>query len=193
MMKLQAFRCPECNASLKLEDTRKFCFCEYCGCKILIDDEKSENTTTTNINISKSITNTTHIIDEAKITKEILADKRDKRKTLSDYFGLIIYFALMLSILLGLALYSGITKSIAKSDGKIQAGSYSDLIGEDYRTVEAHFESAGFTNIELIELKDSGIAVWKKGQVSKISIGGVTDFDSTDWFDPDTKVVISYH
>lgn len=67
------------------------------------------------------------------------------------------------------------------------------MIGEDYKVVVAHFEAAGFTNIELIDLDDSGIAFWKSEKVEMISIGGNTDFETTDWFSPDTKVVISYH
>lgn len=82
---------------------------------------------------------------------------------------------------------------IAMAEGRIQAGYCSDLIGKDYKTVEAHFKAAGFTNIELIDLKDSGLAVWDNEKVESISIGGNSDFDETDWFEPDTKVVISYH
>ena len=67
------------------------------------------------------------------------------------------------------------------------------MIGEDYKVVVAHFEAAGFTNIELIDLDVSGTAFWKSEKVEMISIGGNTDFETTDWFSPDTKVVISYH
>ena len=81
----------------------------------------------------------------------------------------------------------------AISEGKINAGDYRDLIGQDYKTVKAHFEAAGFTNIELIDLDDAGLALWKNEKVEIISIGGDTSFDSTDFFEPDTKVVISYH
>lgn len=77
--------------------------------------------------------------------------------------------------------------------GKISAGSSSELIGEDYRTVEAHFEAAGFSNIEVIDLDDYGIAFWKDDKVSSISVGDKTSFSSSDKFDPGTKVVISHH
>ena len=67
------------------------------------------------------------------------------------------------------------------------------MVGEDYKTVEAHFESAGFTNIELIDLNDSGVTFWNNEKVESISVGGNTRFNSSDYFQPDTKVVISYH
>jgi len=32
--------CPNCGAQLKVEMERGFCFCEYCGTKLMLDDEK---------------------------------------------------------------------------------------------------------------------------------------------------------
>ena len=39
------------------------------------------------------------------------------------------------------------------------------------------------------------VNIWliKDGKVKNISVGGDTSFDSGDWFDPNTTVVISYH
>ena len=44
-----------------------------------------------------------------------------------------------------------------------------------------------------IDLNDSGIAFWTDGEVVTISVGRDTDFESVDWFAPDTKVIISHH
>ena len=98
---------------------------------------------------------------------------------------------LLIPVVIFLGLF--INKSVSQQEGKISAGFYRDLIGKDYETVEAHFESAGFTNIELIDLNDSGVAFWNEGKVEIISVGGDTSFKSTDYFPPETKVVISYH
>lgn len=57
----------------------------------------------------------------------------------------------------------------------------------------AHFKSAGFENIEVIDLKDAGIVFWKNDKVEQISVDGNTSFDSTDYFSKDSKVVISHH
>ena len=86
-----------------------------------------------------------------------------------------------------------IHKSSSIHKGMVNAGSYADLIGKDFETVEAHFEAAGFNNIELIDIGDSGITFWKNGKVDSVSVGGDMSFDSMDWFDPNTKVIISYH
>lgn len=37
-MKVISLKCPECNASLSIEEGRTQCFCQYCGTKILLDD-----------------------------------------------------------------------------------------------------------------------------------------------------------
>lgn len=38
-MKLIAMKCPCCNGELNVDSDREFCFCQYCGTKIMIDDE----------------------------------------------------------------------------------------------------------------------------------------------------------
>ena len=58
---------------------------------------------------------------------------------------------------------------------------------------DAKLDAAGFTNVELIDLDDSEGLFWIDGKIEAISVGSDTLFESTDWFDPDTNVVISYH
>ena len=141
------------------------------------------------IHIIKDISYTTRHIDEANVIRAKSEASKDSR----DFKQLIILLGIMLLIPVAMLLGLTLNKFIAESEGKINAGYYRDLIGEDYESVAAHFEAAGFTNIELIDLEDSGIAFWTNGKVEMISIGGNTDFETTDWFSPDTKVVISYH
>lgn len=38
-IKLISIRCPECGASLDIEEGRKQVFCSYCGAKILVQNE----------------------------------------------------------------------------------------------------------------------------------------------------------
>ena len=186
IMKIKSLKCPECGAHLEIDEGRTSCYCQYCGCKLILDDEKQECTINKNININR----TTRQIDAAKILHEEYEEKKDKRDTA---VGLIYGLGIPLAIILSIVLYFSISGGIAKSQGKIQAGYYKDLIGQDYKTVVAHFEAAGFENIEVIDLNDSGIAFWTDGEVVTISVGGDTDFESVDWFAPDTKVIISHH
>lgn len=188
-MKLKALRCPECGAKLEINNDREFCFCSYCGCKIIIDDEKQETTINKNINITKSITHTQKYVDEAEIVKAKSMDKEDKR----GWIALIICAVLAICIPLGMSAKYDIEEKIAKKEGKVSVGYYQDLEGQDYESVVAHFESAGFDNIELIDLNDSGILFWNEGKVEQVSVAGNNSFDSSDYFSTDAKVVISYH
>ena len=180
-MRIIELTCPNCKGSLemKISDVTKSAYCPYCGQRFLIDDEKKEYT----ININRKIT------DEAAILREVNNDKKDKRDSRQIFIilgVLLIIPVLILSILF-------FNNSINQSQGKINAGYYKDLIGKDYEVVEAHFEAAGFTNIELVDLDDAGLAFWIEGKVDTITVGGNTSFETIDWFDPSTKVVISYH
>lgn len=122
-------------------------------------------------------------------TEEVFKSNRSR----NDFKYAIICLCIMALIPVGIFLGFFINKTVSESQGKISAGYYKDLVEEDYQAVEAHFRAAGFTNIELIDLNDSGLAFWKNEKVALISIGGNTDFESTDYFHPDTPVVISYH
>lgn len=180
-MKLNKLTCPNCNAQLniKLENGKEEIFCPYCGQKFLIDDETKK----VQIDINKKIVN------EAKIIRETNKEKENKR----DF--IILATILLISILILVIIFGSeqVNKIVAEKEGKISAGSYSELIGKDYKSVEAHLEAAGFTNIELIDLHDSGIMFWNNGKVETISIGGSTSFGTTSYFDKDTKIIISYH
>ena len=77
--------------------------------------------------------------------------------------------------------------------GLISAGYSSDWIDKDYHAAVAHFESAGFKNIELVDLDDSGVKFWTNETVASISIEGKSHFNDEDYFSPDSTVYISYH
>ncbi len=48
-MRIVELKCPNCGATIQVDEDRDFCFCSYCGTKSMIDN------------------GTIHIIDEAKI------------------------------------------------------------------------------------------------------------------------------
>lgn len=182
--------CPYCNADVEVDTQgRESVFCNYCGKLMSLLDEKESVNINKNINVNKDIKIHKRTTNDA----DVIRAQTEAKKTKHD---LITFAAIMSAFLLIVALSLGIpaiTKAINRNEGKVTAGYYKDLIGEDYKTVQAHFEAAGFTNIELIDLDDAGLTIWKDGKVKTISIGGDTSFDSDDWFDPDTKVVISHH
>lgn len=192
-MKLHKLTCPNCSGTLDMDIAKgtTSVFCPYCGQQFLLDDEKKEYTINKNININKSIHN--RYTDDAEVIKAINQEKENKRSTWVPLIAIAILMIMSISCFLIPGLIERLTEQAAIDNGKISAGYYKDLLDEDYKTVEAHFIAAGFTNIELIDLNDSGLAFWTDGKVKTISVGGDTSFDSYDYFYPDTKVVISYH
>ena len=59
-MKIKSLKCPECGANLEIEEGRSFCFCQYCGCKIMLDEEKHEYTYNENVNKTININKNIH-------------------------------------------------------------------------------------------------------------------------------------
>lgn len=177
-------RCHACGASINGR------FCSYCGTQVPNNDKTITLNKNININKQVDINKNYKYTDEAKVLKE--KNKANEYKALTICVIALLLFISFLFIMLA-NLPESNNDEIEQSLGKISAGYYNDLIGKDFRTVEAHFKSAGFTNIELIDLDDSGLAFWNDGKVVSISVGGKTSFNESDWFYPDTKVVISYH
>lgn len=71
MAKIISLKCPECDATLDVEEGKKFYFCNYCGSKILIDDGNTNNTN--------------RIVDEARIREaEIERELRLKEMELDN-------------------------------------------------------------------------------------------------------------
>lgn len=50
-MKLIAVKCPQCDATIDVDENRKSCFCSFCGTKIIVDDGSR---TYTHIHIDKT-------------------------------------------------------------------------------------------------------------------------------------------
>lgn len=97
-MQLCVLKCPECGANLEIEEGRTFCYCQYCGCKIMLDDEKEEKTINKNINITKNVTHTKRYVDEAEIIKATNKEKENKRS----WIALIVCMVIAIGIPFGM-------------------------------------------------------------------------------------------
>lgn len=193
-MKVTTLKCPECNADIDIEEGLKKCYCKYCGCPIIIDNEKHETTINKNININNTITK--REINDAEIIKAHAKAKQQEKDSKESNVVLIVLLIFMLFCIGMMYLPQYLTEKkieAAINAGKISAGSYEDLEGQNYKSVVATLEAAGFENIEVIDLNDSGIFIWQDEKVEQVSVGGNTTFSSSDYFSKDTKVVISYH
>lgn len=217
-VKLISVKCPECGATLNIEEDREQAFCTYCGTKVLLHNE--------NEYIYRHI-------DEAGIKQaetdrivmlrkmELLEKKRatsQKVKTLK--IGITVALGLVMLICFGIgysvddglgALMVGMVCGIIimfmwmnkgkDEDDDIDLGdkakvpsSISDYEKKNYSAIEAMFVSAGFTNVRCVPLNDLTMGVLKKpGMVDSITINGREITSGGKTFPKDAAVVISYH
>lgn len=219
-IKAVSIKCPECGASLDVEEGRKQLFCEYCGAKIMLENDHEY---------------TYRSIDEAEIkkaeTERILRlkefEKAERAEKISNKVKIIV---LSLSLALGASGIIMIAVGFSNDDyiGLSLAGlfaiegapfvagigfnlfdnsedkepsnriqvpiSMSNAEGKEYSVVEAQFRGAGFSNITCVPLKDLRVGLLKKqGTVASLSVDGNTVVVSGQKCAPDVSVIISYH
>lgn len=186
-MKLSSIKCPNCGANINTDISKqKNIFCTYCGQQLEVDNDVKENKITKNINKSINIHNQyENVADKIREENKI---KKLKYETIQFIFAMVI----LLSPAFILSLKSDISEKNNRLKGRISAGYYDNYIGQNYQYVKSTLESAGFIKIELIDLDDQGLFK-KDGEVTNISIGGNASFTSSDYFDKDVTVVITYH
>ena len=105
---------------------------------------------------------------------------------------------LVIVIILGVLVLGGfgtLLTSINENKGKISIGySNSNLVGQNYETVNRLLSEQGFTNIELKEEKDISVDwLYKEGEVAEVIIDYKTDYNEKTKVDPSSKVIIKYH
>ena len=92
-MKFISVKCPECAANLSISEDREYCFCEYCGTKILRVDENSYSHTYTRIDKAELIrAETERIIALNKIKADEVERKHRNRKEIVSIIGEILLF-----------------------------------------------------------------------------------------------------
>lgn len=194
-MRIKPIKCPSCGAPLDIKRGADTCECLSCGCMFAIDNGKLEYTYNKNIYIRNDTSYTERYIEDAEVIRARTEEKEKKR----DWIFLVSFFLVMSLIATLCFVWAHILgkneeKKIedAKNSGMICAGYYEDYLEKDYKGVVAQFEAAGFTNIQTIDLHDAGIRFWDNGEVVSVSVDGDTQFSRSDYFSPDTKVVISH-
>ncbi len=218
-IRINSVKCPECGATLPIEEGRTQLFCSYCGAKIIITNE--------NEYIYRHI-------DEAGVKQaetdrlvmmrkmELVEQKRaaaQKIKALkikiSIVLGLVTLIcfgigysvedgsgALMVGMVAGIIImYMWLMSSNKEDDGEIDfedkakvPSAIDDYENKSYTAIEAVLRSAGFSNINCVPLNDLSFGVLKKPDlVESITINGHEVTSGGKKFPRDAAVVISYH
>ena len=200
-MKALRLKCPYCGADLHVnaDNSRTYCFCEYCGQKLLLDDSVKRSVHTENINIVYREINEAGIL-EAK-------NNREKLKYEKNRYGighaLVKIVTMLLASLFALIIFGTAFDRYENAKKRNQHKKYIEMgmvlvepsyryEGERYEVVVAELKACGFSNFELIDLDDAD-EDHKKGTIASISIGGSSSFYSDSYFSTDELVIISYH
>lgn len=209
-----SIKCPECGASLDVEEGRQQIFCSYCGTKVMVQND--------NEYIYRHIDEAS--IKQAEADKivqlrklEIIERKRAEAakvkrvKIIVSILVGIIGIGLMIAGagmggLVGLLVLEGvmfiwILSDKDKEDDELDFGDkvkvpsgISGYESKSYSAIEAMFVSAGFTNVRCVPLNDLTMGLLKKpGMVQSITIRGKEITSGGKKFSPDAPVVISYH
>ena len=214
MKTLISLNCPNCNATLNIEEQREILFCQYCGRKILLNDENRY---------------TYHHIDEAAIkraeTEQLIRlreleleekeeEKRRKSNKAAYIIAIVLFIIGLLTIGIGFVglflIISGFLiaeftfignlnrkKTYRKHVNNYETRIISELANykeKHYETIVAYAKRSGFTNIQALPLKDLNfLQVRKNGQVETVTINGYDDFDEGDIFPKNASIIIMYH
>ena len=82
-MKLISLKCPDCGANLEIDPERSFCFCQYCGHKILVDDEIKRSEVTYTVRDEARILEAEATISEIELEREW---QTNRKKSINRWF-----------------------------------------------------------------------------------------------------------
>lgn len=213
-----AVKCPACGADISADSSREFCFCEYCGSKVLLSN--------TNEHINRNIdearlreTETERLIRLKELELEEAEILRNRKMTMISYcvsgavalIGLIflmiggeIGLAGLLLMAVGgyIAFFTYIKKDkqskikrkyVSPNEVRISESMYY-FDGENINSIINMYRAAGFINVVAVPLNDlSIISLKKSGQVANVTINGRDDFEEGDIFLKNSNVVVMFH
>lgn len=212
-LKFNSVKCPECGATLQIEDGRTKLFCSYCGSQIIVTNENEYiYRHIDEAKIKEAELNQTVNLKKLEIIerKRAAAEKTKKIKIIVSILMGILGIALMLSgdgsnSITGILVLQAILllwifgrkdkeEDIDVGDKVKVPSGIIDYERKSYIEIEAIFKGAGFTNVNCVPLHDLVTGLLKKPDtVASITINGAEITSCNEKFPPDAPVVISYH
>ena len=207
-------KCPQCGADLSIESDRQQAFCTYCGTKVIVNNENEH--IYRNIDEARIKESETERLIRLKELELEEKENAKGRLTTAVAYGVALIFLVVGFLNMGansmiglwgiiIALYIGLFTMIKSKDQKkkarrilapdeVQITDAMSGFGErDFNSAVVLFQSAGFTNVNAVPLKDLTILnPLKNGKVDRVTING-DFFEIGDVFKRDAKVLITYH
>lgn len=215
-VKLVSVKCPQCGASLDIDEGRNHVFCSYCGTKILVDNDNEYIYR----HIDEASIKQTEAETMLRLKEMELQEKEDERNRKSRKNAYIVATALVVFgaliaviggsewglIIIGIGMCVAVSPAAANSKKKksrIETISPNEIrISEkmehykekDYNSIVGLFRAAGFENVYAVPLNDLNIFTAKKNrQVDDVTIDGSNEFEEGDVFQKSAKVTVIYH
>ena len=183
-MRMVQMCCPNCDAVLDIKDDMTTqCFCNYCGTRILLDDQQESV-----IKAKVRLQELEH--EKYKIDKEYEDKDKDRKEKAASEKGFLIFACIFF---IGFFIF-GITGMIAESNKIPVPYSSINFHKMNYEDAVRVLEEAGYTNITVQRTDSTGLFKERKiGLVKSISIDGDQLFRSGKEFRPKANVIIIYY
>lgn len=183
-MNIISIKCPDCGASLEVDENREMVFCSYCGAKIVLQNENEHiERKIDQARVEQEKTNRLIVEHQIEMEKQEAAREEEHRQRNMMIWGGVTGVLLLIgiigysagitgaSICLLLAIFIGISggikffgrksrsdilaqKRIILSDEVIITQEMCNCIDKNYNSVVALFRAGGFTSINVIPLND---------------------------------------
>lgn len=207
--------CPSCGASLSFEDKNKdFGFCQYCGTKIMLDDYRSTHRIVDEARIQEAENERIIRMREMDIEEKEEAHYRKGRNIAFSVAGALAVIGAICALFAppfsaGAIVVAGmiamltvkngddhkekVEKRRKASSGMIELTSnVATYDKKDFRSIQSAYQSLGFTNIQLINLRDLKAGFLKKpGTVETVTINGESPYTGGLYY-PNAHIVITY-
>lgn len=210
-----AVKCPECGASLPIEEGRKQIFCSYCGSNVIVTNE-NEYIYRRIDEASIQQAETDRLV---RLRKLAIEEKKSSTKRIliiiwlivvvilltigiilmNSHEGLagiyLVLFAFMFTMI-GLIVASNLSNGEkTASDGRIRfPEGMEPFTDEDYEDVYNSLRRAGFTNVSCQNKHDLTFGIFRRqGSVAEILVDGERITSGGEMYMPNVPITIVYH
>jgi DNA-directed RNA polymerase subunit RPC12/RpoP len=215
-IKVISIKCPECGASLSVESTREFLFCQYCGTKVMLNNE-NEHIYRTIDEAGIKQAETDRMVKMRQLDMEEKANKTRKILIIAwlaatatlIILGIIgfsiensgLEFCMLMSMAVGVCGLGFIMNrnnnnkaTIVGANEVLISSAMADYFEKNYSSLELLYKGAGFENVTSVPLKDLSVFTRRRsGQVEEVTINGNSNFGEGDVYPKSASVVITYH
>lgn len=213
-------KCPECEASLPIEEGRTQIFCSYCGTNVLVTrDNERIYRHIDEAGIKQAEAEQVVRMRELDLEEKNISNKR----TLIIIWTVIVVLMLITSISMllswrydetgawllfltfvliigGAILFFGVLPAKERNRIMLQEGGIrfpkglEPISEQNYVVVRRALESAGFSNISCINLHDLTFGIFQKpGKIDTITVDGKPYTPSRKIYTPNVPITITYH